>query len=323
MALNKPIFVASLFFCSQILLGQSIPVKDIKLKNASFEDMRGSSKLPLNWSVCLKAEDMLPDIQPGSFGVKLPPFQGKTYVSLTAKDNGGCEEMRQNLGVTLKAGNCYRLSVYLAKSENYISQSQANGQMSNFNKPLKLEIFGLKSDSCMLQSEDWIVETKAVHHYGWKKYIFNVQLSNDCNILVFKVKHADDKPYNGNLLIDNVSDIRLIECEDYKIGNQKGKIRTNTFLDFLNETILNNGSQMKFGKKRITLISDGFNVGDGIMRNAYFDRIIEVFEKYKNYKLIIRVKKNSKYTQKRVIYLYNYIFKFTKLKSQSDRYSTL
>jgi hypothetical protein len=66
--------------------------------------------------------DLLPDIQPGSFGVRLPPFQGKTHISLVANDNGLSEEFRQNLPVKLKAGNCYRLSLYLAKSGKYINK---------------------------------------------------------------------------------------------------------------------------------------------------------------------------------------------------------
>jgi hypothetical protein len=320
MILNTYSLIIYITFLSQTILAQTFFIidssKNIEFKNPSFDGEKGASKLPNNWVVCSNGNELLPDIQPGSFGVRLPPFQGKTYISLVANDNGSTESFRQNLASTLKAGHCYRFSVYLAKSESYINQSLAGGEMTSFSKPIKLEIYGLKNDSCNLTDETWLVETKAVHHDGWKKYIFNMQLPFDCNALVFRANHADSKPYNGNILIDNVSTIRYIECEDYKIGSLNSKFKTTLLIDFLNETIVNNGSQMQFGRKKAVLVSDGYHEGVGIVRNAYFDRMLEVFEKYKDYKLVIRVKHNGKFTKQRVAFLYNYVFKYTKLKAQ-------
>jgi hypothetical protein len=302
---------------SQTILAQSIILIDsttkIQLKNPSFEGEKGASKLPENWFSCSNTNNLLPDIQPGTFGVRLPPFQGKTYLSLVTNDNGVTEEIKQNLPFTLKAGNCYRLSLYLAKGENYTNQSLRTGQLSDFSKPIKLEIYGLKNDSCNLNNESWLVETKAVHHDNWKKYIFNMQIPFDCKALVFKVNYADSKPYNGNVLIDNVSQIQLIACEDYKIGSANGRYKTTLLIDLLNETIVNNGNQMRFKKKNAALVWDGYHEETGIVRNAYFDRILEVFGKYKKYKLIMRIKKNGKYTKQRVAFLYNYVFKYSGL----------
>jgi hypothetical protein len=320
MIVYKNLIIVFFAFLSQTLVAQSFfaldSTKVIEFKNPSFDGEKGASKLPNSWEICGNVKELLPDIQPGSFGVRLPPFQGKTYISLVANDNGTTESFRQNLPVVLKAGNCYRFSLYLAKSENYINQSLINGEMTSFTKPLKLEIYGLKNDSCNLADDTWLVETKAVHHDGWKKYIFNMQFAYDCKALVFRANHADSKPYNGNILIDNVSNIRFIECEDYKIGSNNSKFKTTLLLDFLNETIVNNGNQMQFVRKKGVLVSDGYHEGGGIVRNAYFDRMLEVFEKYKDYKLLIRVKSNGKYTKQRVAFLYNYVFKYTKLKAQ-------
>lgn len=319
MILNKFFILIFIGSFSQKILAQNFFKIDsaqiIEFKNPSFDGVKGASKLPNNWVACGTGIELLPDIQPGSFGVRLPPFQGKTYISLVANDNGTTESFRQDLPVVLKAGNCYRFSLYLAKSEKYINENASKSEIISFKKPLKLEIYGLKNDSCNLTDETWLVETKAVHHDNWKKYIFNVQLRNDCKTLVFKANYADSKPYNGNILIDNLSVISQIGCEDYVIGNPNGKVKTVLLIDFLYETIVNNGNQMQFDKKKRSLTTDGYHEGEGIVRNAYFDRLIEVFEKYKTYKLIIRVKRNGKYTKQRVAFLYNYVFKYSKIKA--------
>lgn len=319
MILNKLLFIFLGCFMSQLLLAQTFFALDsskyIAFKNPSFENEKGASKLPKDWNGCGNANDLLPDIQPGINGVRLPSFQGKTYISLVGNNNGSTGGFKHDLPVSLKAGNCYRFSLYLAKSEKYINENALKGEVISFKKPLKLEIYGLKNDSCNLTDETWLVETKAVHHGNWKKYIFNVRLMYDCKTLVFKANYADSKPYNGNILIDNLSVISQIGCEDYVIGNPNGKVKTVLLIDFLHETIVNNGNQMQFDKKKSFLATDGYHEGEGIVRNAYFDRLIEVFEKYKTYKLIIRVKRNGKYTKQRVAFLYNYVFKYSKIKA--------
>jgi hypothetical protein len=319
MILNKFLLAICACLISQLLLAQTFftldSTKHIAFNNPSFESEKGASRLPKSWDACNNANDLLPDIQPGINGVRLPPFQGKTYLSLAADNKGFTGEFKHNLPVTLKAGNCYRFSLYLAKSGKYNNLSPSSSEIISFSKPLKLEIYGLRNDSCNLTDETWLVETKAVHHDNWKKYIFNMQITHDCKTLVFKANYADSKPYNGNILIDNLSVISQMECEDYIIGNPNGKFKTVLLIDYLFETIVNNGNQMQFDKKKGVLTSDGYHEGDGIVRNAYFDRLIEVFEKYKNYKLIIRVKKNGKYTKQRVAFLYNYVFKYSNLKA--------
>jgi hypothetical protein len=319
MILKKFSIVSFACLIGQFLLAQTFftldSTKYIQFKNPSFESERGASRLPKNWDACNNEKGLLPDIQPGIYGVRLPPFQGKTYVSLVANNKGSTGEFKHNLPFVLKAGNCYRFSLYLAKSERYINQNASSSEIISYSKPLKLEIYGLRNDSCNLTDETWLLETKAVHHDNWKKYIFNMQLTHDCKTLVFKANYADSKPYSGNILIDNLSVISQIGCEDYIVGSSNGKFKTVFLIDFLYETIVNNGNQMQFDKKKGSLTSDGYHEGEGIVRNAYFDRLIEVFEKYKNYKLVIRVKKNGKYTKQRVAFLYNYVFKYSKLKA--------
>jgi hypothetical protein len=71
-------------FC-EIIYGQSLSKKDsltIEFNNPSLEGEKGSSMLPLSWYIFKSEANLLPDIQPDTFGVKLPPIRGKTYFSL-------------------------------------------------------------------------------------------------------------------------------------------------------------------------------------------------------------------------------------------------
>jgi helix-turn-helix protein len=79
----------------------------------------------------------------------------------------------------------------------------------------------------------------------------------------------------------------------------------------INDILIDNGKRMKFNKK--SLILESTTEGG---RNIYLDNILNVFEKYPAYRLIIRVKGSSTVSKKRMVYLYNYIFKNSQLKAQ-------
>ena len=205
-------FVITFFSFSQWLNAQNIVVEEaiepIFFKNSSFEGLPGASKMPDSWKVCstLNTESSA-DIQPGSFGVRLVPFSGKSYLSLVGNDDGTVEAVQQTLLAPLRAGRCYRLSVYLAKSEKYQNQSRVTTSLSLFDKPLKFVLWGATADSCILEPDNWLAETKPIHHNGWKKYVFYIHPPKDYPIIVFQVSHVDNKIYNGNILLDNVSPI--------------------------------------------------------------------------------------------------------------------
>ena len=327
MMLNKVIrfFILPFFTFSQWLNAQNVIVEPsnepIFFKNSSFEGQPGASKMPDSWQVCttLKTESSA-DIQPGSFGVRLVPFSGKSFLSLVGNDDGTVEAIQQTLLSPLRGNRCYRLSVYLAKAEKYQNQSRVTTSLSLFDKPLKFVLWGATNDSCVLQPDNWLAETKPIHHNGWKKYVFYIHPPKDFSILVFQVSHVDGKIYNGNMLLDNVSPIIPVNCSDLRIssGTIAGR-GASLLMNQLNDVIINNGNYLKFEKKKPNLTAEGdspHTEENEFKRNKYLDNITAIFEKNPNYKLIIRVKKSGKLTQSRVVYLYNYIFKHTKIKAQ-------
>ncbi len=310
-------FISLFYFIS----GCSIPLsmgqeKDtvfekVDFINASFEQLNNKNEIS-EWRSCNFIDESPPDIQPGQFGCKLFAQQGRLYVGLVARDNGTFEAIRQTLTKPLKAGVCYKMSVYLAKSSNYESFSRLTGAAASYVRPLKLTVWGTdaKMDDKCIQPNDWLTETLPIHNDEWRKYTFYIQPPKDVYVLVFTVNHVVDKPYNGNLLIDNISSIIPVNCTDFRqiMGGQRSVFLA---MQQVSKAINDHAPLMVFGKKNIKLTTD---TEGG--HNKAFDQLLFYFENDNNYKLVIRVKKGKKLSKQRIAFLYSYIFKNTQLKAQ-------
>ena len=312
-------FLCSLFFIFSfnlpLSIGQEINdtlAQRVELLNASFEQIN-AEHMPTGWGTCNFSEETPPDIQPGLFGCQLFAQQGKLYISMVGRDNGTFAAIRYNLLKPLKGGICYRMSVYLAKSSQYQSLSRTTKAPANYNRPLKLTIWGTNQKSeqnCKVQPNDWLAESLPIHNDSWRKYTFYIQPPKDVHALIFSANHVVEKPYNGNLLVDNISALEPVNCTDLRLvsGGQKGAFLA---MQQVSEVISTNASKMIFGKKNIKLRSDTEGA-----RNSTFDQLLAYFEQNENYKLVIRIKKDKKLSKERIAYLYSYIFKNSNLKAQ-------
>ncbi len=207
----------------------------IRLTNPSFEDiphsgMKGYS--PKGWLDCGSVNfptQTPPDIQPSFFGVQLAPNNGNTYLGLVVRDDDTWESVSQRLLSPMKAGNCYEISLYLARSANYISgrgsrdpRTPDNSQYSfntiNHNRPVTLRIWG-GNDYCD-KKENFVV-TAEITHTHWVKYTFKLEPKSRITHITFEAFYKTPIlfPYNGNILIDNISDIVQIDC-DKEIGKE-------------------------------------------------------------------------------------------------------
>ena len=310
-------FVGFLYFislCSTPLsIGQEKDTvfEKVDLINPSFEQLTNDGA-QIGWGSCNFVKETPPDIQPGLFGCKLFAQNGKTYIGLVARDNGTYESIRQVLTKPLKAGVCYRISVYLAKSSTYESLSRTTGMPANYIRPLKLTVWGTeaKTENICPLPDDWLTETLPIHSDQWRRYTFYIQPPKDIYALIFSANHVVEKPYNGNLLIDNISPVVPVNCTDFR-QIMSGQRSVFLAMQQVSEAIVTYAPKMVFGKKNTKLKAD---TEGG--HNKSFDALLAYFEQNSNYNLVIRLKQGKKLSKERTAFLYSYIFKNTGLKAQ-------
>jgi hypothetical protein len=154
-----------------------------------------------------------PDIHPDSFwGNTLEPADGKTYLGLVARDNDTFEAVGQELSAPLLPGICYCMDIYVAKAENYWSNSPTTGVKMNFNSSLVLELFG-GDDLC---SEKSLLTTSSlIRNSEWNQIKMCFKPKDKMNYLTIQArwKRPFLQSYNGNVLIDGMSHIYSVDCE--------------------------------------------------------------------------------------------------------------
>ena len=191
------------------LLAWSQKSEIIYLENSSFEDMPRASLAPTGWSDCGHVGESPPDIQPyGGFNVTKPAHDGGTYLGMVVRDNNTWESVSQKLAKPIQKGTCYNFSLYLSRSETYISPTKKDqSSLVNFNGGAILRIWGSTSHC---DKRELLAETSVVDHTTWKQYEFKLEPQRaNYAYITFEVyfKSATLFPYNGNILIDNASAI--------------------------------------------------------------------------------------------------------------------
>ncbi len=177
------------------------------LKNASFEDDKPThSTVPGGWLDLGAPGETPPDIQPGSFGVNLPARDGKTYLGLTVRDNNTWEGVGQRLDGFLKKDSIYTFSVWLARSNSFLSMSRTTGQEAKYNNPTILKIWGVNTET---REEELLAESIAISHSQWTSFTFILQPTvadfDEIDLMAYYAPGYEKT--NGNLLIDNCSAI--------------------------------------------------------------------------------------------------------------------
>lgn len=188
----------------------------IKLNNPSFEDAPASSNTPIGWQDCGKPGETPPDTQPdGTFHVTKPAKEGSTYIGMVTRDTDTWEAVGQMLETPLQGGKCYDFSLYLARSESYLSSRKSDATKIQFTQPIKLRIWG-GSNYC--DKAKMLDETEAIEHTNWKAYEFTLSPVGDIHYIVLEAYYVTPTlmAYNGNLLIDDCSAITLTKCPGEK-----------------------------------------------------------------------------------------------------------
>ncbi len=220
----------TLFFliCFHISFSQ----KTIELKNPSFEDMphAGSrNTLISEWKNCgeLYFQDESPpdihlsyDLHESTtdhfFGVKKYASDGNTFLGMVVREDDTFEAVSQKLRKKLEAGKCYSFSIDLSRSLDYTSPYSPIMEVSNTKKfitPTVLSIFG-SSKSC--DHEELLAQSIPIANRKWETYNFVFRPTNSYKHIMLEAFYDESLgvAYNGNLLLDNASEIMKIECPD-------------------------------------------------------------------------------------------------------------
>ncbi len=174
------------------------------LPNPSFEGVPGPNIPPPGWVVCTTATST-PDVQPGAFGVYLPPSNGNTYLGMTTRDDGTYEDVQTELINPLSKDSCYHFQIDLAFQQDVSLYTMS---------PVVLNVYGA---NVMCNKSNLLWQSPAVGNTDWVTYDFYVQgQSYDITNLVLEVHYISYYPYWGYMLMDN---IRVYQTPDVDLGN--------------------------------------------------------------------------------------------------------
>ncbi len=193
----------------------------IRISNPSLEDeprmgiidqYGRMSSVPRNWTDCgpLRFPGQTPpDIHPNNyFNVKTQPSEGISYLGMVVRDDDSQESISQRLTSPLEKGKCYIFSVDLCKSNDYVKGTNTNELITT---PIVLRIYG---GSGLCHQGLILDESVAVKNTTWQSYNFEFRPNRNLRYITFEAYYKTPVliPYNGNLLIDNMSDIIQIAC---------------------------------------------------------------------------------------------------------------
>ena len=190
----------------------------VKLTNPSFEDEPKQSLPPVGWMDCGFRGQTPPDVHPiyppsQGWWVTMDPQDGKTYMGMVVRDNDTWERVSQRTRGTMNKGHCYEFSIWLARSRSYVSPSRLTEELTNYTTPTVLRVWGGNSACDRVQL---LAESKPVDNNEWKKYQFQFKPDQDFKYIMLEAFYETPVlfPYNGNLLLDNASDISRIPCNE-------------------------------------------------------------------------------------------------------------
>lgn len=184
------------------------------LQNPSFEDNPQYASVPGGWRNCAFNNESPPDIHPvegGFFQVKQEPFEGDTYLGLVVRENNTAESIGQKVSAPLQEGQCYSFSIHLCRSERLLSPGRLSDELTNYNSPVVLRIWGGLSP-CGQRS--LLAVSPTIDHTDWRKYTFQFKPEVVLTWVSFEAFFVEGATvaYNGNILLDDASPFIPMDC---------------------------------------------------------------------------------------------------------------
>jgi len=128
------------------------------------------------------------------------------------RDNGTTERIGQKLETPILSNQCYTFKINLCHTKGLMSSSSINNQCLSFANPTKLLIWG--ADKMGIRKEK-LAESEPVQNTNWMEYIFRFQSRENYNYILLEAYYISNeiKPYNGIILLDNISPIVPLNCQ--------------------------------------------------------------------------------------------------------------
>lgn len=184
------------------------------LINGSFETgVAGASLVAKNWYSCGTKGYTPPNLHNTKnikpiFEVNTLAQEGNQFISLVTRANQSVECIGQHLERSLSTDSTYNLEIYLNRSESFESRTSIkSNETSSFNIPADLEVYGLTNTGQYVLLDVY----EDIKHCEWKKYTTTFKALKDFNAIEFRAYFTFDQllPYNGHILIDNITLSRL------------------------------------------------------------------------------------------------------------------
>jgi len=173
------------------------------------------SRQPSGWHNCGFPGESPPDTQPNNeFAVTKPAAEGSTYLGMVVRDNETWESVSQRLSQPMEAGQCFQFSISMARSEMYVSLSRViSDSLVNYITPAKLRIYG-GFGHC--DRQELLAESSLIISYKWKRHTFKLQPSQNYSYILLEAYYNTPVmfPYNGNVLLDDASNLMRLNCQE-------------------------------------------------------------------------------------------------------------
>jgi hypothetical protein len=218
-------------------VSESLEQEQIYLPNSSFENheinewnwmgtSNGTGKseigIPENWSSCGEETCVyiLDGVRSKYHKRSLMAEDGKFYVGLAINEESVAGQISIKLSGELEVNQDYRISFFTAFAEKYrhwYFASVYEKDTYNYkrylhfkNKPVKLKIWA-SNDGC--EEEELVYQSGLINHETWKETSIDFNVRSNYEYLIFEAvfPKGTTKPYNGNVLLDGISDLTKIE----------------------------------------------------------------------------------------------------------------
>ncbi len=167
-----------------------------------------------SWTNCGDVNQSPPTLhtsEDGIFNVKTTASHGDHFLSMVVRDIESVERISQKLIKPLEAQMSYYLELDLAMAAKMKSATtRSQGKELSFDRACILRVYCGMSDC---DKAELLTQTSLIEQEDWTRVRLEWSAKQACSHLIFEVFY--DIPvlqgYNGNMLIDNLSPIYVIE----------------------------------------------------------------------------------------------------------------